>query len=143
MQKLRVLQSMWAMERRHTDGKEWSLDEKLTMIRDAGFDGVSTALADREVAAKITAFARANGMIVEAMCYPSTVDEFKPTLERVAEFGANHINLQPNARPYRLEDCIGLLNGWRRLGDLAGARRALRSRPHAGPDRACVPRDGR
>jgi hypothetical protein len=122
MQKLLVLQSMWAMERRHTDGREWSLDEKLTMIRDAGFDGVSVGLADRETAARIASFVKAHGMIVEAMCYPATLDELKPTLERVAEFGANHVNLQPNARPYRLEDCIPLLEGWRRLGEEAGVK---------------------
>jgi hypothetical protein len=39
MQKLLVYQSMSAMEQRRPDRKEWSLEEKLTMIRDAGFDG--------------------------------------------------------------------------------------------------------
>ena len=122
MQKLLVLQSMWAMERRHTDGREWSLDEKLAMIRDAGFDGVSVAYADREMASQISAFLRAHGMAVEVMCFPGTVDDLKPTLERVAEFGANHINLQPNVRPYRLEPCIALLEGWRRLAEEAGVK---------------------
>ena len=36
-QKLLVYQSLWAMERRRPDGQEWSLSEKLSMIRDAGF----------------------------------------------------------------------------------------------------------
>lgn len=122
MQKLLVLQSMWAMERRHTDGREWSLDEKLTMIRDAGFDGISVAYADRDQTRRIADFLRANNMVAEVMCYPTTVDELKPTLERVAEFGANHVNLQPNVRPYRLEPCIPLLDGWRRLAEEAGVK---------------------
>ena len=29
VQRLKVLQSMWAMERRRPDGHEWPLDEKL------------------------------------------------------------------------------------------------------------------
>ena len=39
MQKLLVYQSLWAMERRRPDGLEWPLQEKLEMIRAAGFDG--------------------------------------------------------------------------------------------------------
>ena len=38
-QQLRVLQSLWAMERRLPDVAEWPLQTQLTMIRDAGFDG--------------------------------------------------------------------------------------------------------
>ena len=40
VQQLRVYQSLWAMERRRPDGVEWSLQEKLDLIIDAGFDGV-------------------------------------------------------------------------------------------------------
>ncbi|MEY9260905.1 hypothetical protein ABIF23_000300 [Bradyrhizobium elkanii] len=36
-QQLRVLQSLWAMERRLADEGEWPLHTQLAMIRDAGF----------------------------------------------------------------------------------------------------------
>ncbi len=45
-QKLLVYQSLWAMERRRPDGQEWSLAEKLAMIRDAGFDGCGVRFID-------------------------------------------------------------------------------------------------
>ena len=54
-------------------------------------------------------------MIWQAQCYPTCVDDLKPVLELVARLGADHVNLQPNVRPQRLEDCIPLLEGWRRL----------------------------
>jgi hypothetical protein len=40
-------------------------------------------------------------------------------LELVAKLGADHVNLPPDIRPYRLADCIPLLEGWRRLSEQA------------------------
>ena len=59
-------------------------------------------------------------MIWQAQCYPTDVDDLKPVLELVARLGADHVNLQPNVRPQRIEDCIPLLDGWRRLAAQAG-----------------------
>jgi hypothetical protein len=59
-------------------------------------------------------------MIWQAQCYPKSVDDLKPVLELVARLGADHVNLQPDVRPRRIEACIPLLEGWRRLADQAG-----------------------
>ena len=61
-QKLLVYQSLWAMERRSPDGHEWSLQEKLHMIRDAGFDGAGVRFADRDYAREVTQFLKQNGI---------------------------------------------------------------------------------
>jgi hypothetical protein len=119
-QKLLVYQSLWAMERRRPDGIEWSLDEKLAMIRDAGFDGAGVRFFDRAYAKEVTTFLRAHGMSWQAQCYPKTVDDLKPIIEHVQEFGADHINLQADVRPYRLEECFPYIEGWRRLASDAG-----------------------
>jgi hypothetical protein len=119
-QELLVYQSLWAMERRHPDGLEWSLDEKLRMIRDAGFDGAGVRFFDRAYVKEVTGFLRSHGLTWQAQCYPKSIDDLKPIIEHVQEFGADHINLQPDVRPYRLEDCIPYLEGWRRLADEAG-----------------------
>jgi len=115
MQKLLVYQSLWAMERRRPDGLEWSMPQKLEMIRDAGFDGAGVRFFDYKYAKEITDFLRANDMTWQAQCYPKTVDDLKPIIEHVRELGADHINLQPDVRPYRMEDCIPLIEGWRRI----------------------------
>jgi hypothetical protein len=119
-QKLLIYQSLWAMERRRPDGLEWSLDEKLRMIRDAGFDGAGVRFFDRAYVKEVTGFLRAHGMTWQAQCYPKTVDDLRPIIAHVQEFGADHINLQPDVRPYRLEDCIPYIEEWRRLADDAG-----------------------
>lgn len=115
MQKLLIYQSLWAMERRRPDGQEWTLDEKLTMIRDAGYDGCGVRFADYAFAKEVTSFLRAHNMSWQAQCYPKTVDDLKSTIEYVKDLGADHINLQPDARPYSLEECIPVIEGWRRI----------------------------
>src|ERR1700761_6195318 len=119
-QKLRVLQSLWAMERRLKGEPEWPLQTQLAMIRDAGFDGAGVRFIDPDFAGEATDFLRDHGMIWQAQCYPKSVDDLKPVLELVARLGADHVNLQPDVRPYRLADCVPLLEGWRRLGEEAG-----------------------
>jgi hypothetical protein len=45
-QQFRILQSLWAMERRQADQPEWPLQTQLAMIRDAGFDGAGVRFID-------------------------------------------------------------------------------------------------
>jgi hypothetical protein len=119
-QKLLVLQSLWAMERRLADTPEWPLETQLGMIHEAGFDGAGIRFIDPNFATQATRFLRDHGMVWQAQCYPTSVDDLKPVLELVAKLGADHVNLQPNVRPHSLAECIPLLDGWRRLADQAG-----------------------
>ncbi len=119
-QQLRVLQSLWAMERRLANGPEWPLQTQLAMIRDAGFDGAGVRFIDPAFATEVTSFLRDHNMIWQAQCYPKDVDSLNPVLELVARLGADHVNLQPDVRPHQIEQCIPLLEGWRRLADEAG-----------------------
>jgi hypothetical protein len=105
-QQLRVLQSLWAMERRLADEGEWPLQTQLAMIRDAGFDGAGVRFIDAAFATDVTSFLRAHGMIWQAQCYPKTVDDLKPVLDLVSRLGADHVNLQPDVRPLRIDACI-------------------------------------
>src|SRR6185437_3114921 len=119
-QQLRVLQSLWAMERRLAGEPEWPRRTQLAMIRDAGFDGAGVRFIDPAFATEVTSFLRNHDMIWQAQCYPKDVDGLKPVLELVARLGCDHVNLQPDVRPDRLEQCIPLLEGWRRLADESG-----------------------
>ena len=120
MQRLLVYQSLWAMEQRRPDGFEWSLDQKLDMIRAAGFDGAGVRFFDRAYAREVTQRLKGWGLTWQAQCYPRTVDDLKPILEHVAEFGADHVNLQADVRPHTIAECVPLIDGWRRLAQDAG-----------------------
>lgn len=119
-QKLLVYQSLWAMERRQADEPEYPVPRQLEMIRDAGFDGSGVRFVDPAFARDVTGFLRANNMSWQAQCYPRSVADLAPVLALVKELGADHVNLQPDVRPYRLEDCIPYIDGWRRLAAEAG-----------------------
>ena len=119
-QRFLVYQSLWAMERRRPDGLEWTLDEKLQMIHRAGFDGAGVRFADRAYVREVTDFLKSHGMTWQAQAYPQTLDDLKPIIDHVLEFGADHLNVQPDVRPYTVQACIPLLEGWRRMAHDAG-----------------------
>lgn len=116
-QNLLFLQSLWAMERRHTDGMERTLEQNIEMIVGAGFDGVSMSFTDAAAARRAGALLKPLGKVIEAQCFPGTVDDLKPMLELSAEVGVHHLDIQPDVRPRRLQDCIPLIEGWRRLAE--------------------------
>jgi hypothetical protein len=116
-QKLVVLQSLWAMERRHTDGMERSIEQNVEMILKAGFDGVSMTVSDAAAARRIAALLKPHGKLIEAQCFPRTVDDLKPVLELCAELGVYYLDIQADVRPRRIAECIPLLEGWRRLAE--------------------------
>lgn len=120
MQRLRVYQSMWAMELRRPDGFEWTLDQKLQMIINAGFDGAGVRFTDRAYAGEVTRRLRDAGLSWQAQCYPGTVDDLAPVLGHVAAFGADHVNLQADVRPHTVAECVPLIEGWQRMAQDAG-----------------------
>ncbi|HEV3045125.1 MAG TPA: sugar phosphate isomerase/epimerase [Roseiarcus sp.] len=117
MQTLSIFQSLWAMERRHSDGVERSLEENVEMIHKAGFSGVSADYRNRDFVKRLTGLLKSGGMSAEGQCFPTTVDELKPVLEIATEFGVHHVDIQPDVRPRRLQDCVPLVEGWRRLAE--------------------------
>ncbi len=116
-QKLLCLQSLWAMERRHTDGFERSLEENLKLIADAGYDGISTHYTNADAVRRTTDLLRRHGMTIEGQCFPRAIDDLQPVLELAARYGCHHIDVQPDIRPRRLQDCVTLLEGWLRLAE--------------------------
>ena len=105
------------MERRHSDGFERTLEANVEMIRAANFAGVSADYRNRDFVRRLNALLKPHGMRAEGQCFPRTVDELKPVLDIATEFGAHHLDIQPDVRPRRLHECIPLLEGWRRLSE--------------------------
>jgi hypothetical protein len=116
-QRLLVFQSLWAMERRHTDGWERTLEENVKMIADAGFDGVSAHCTNRDDYRRLAALRAQFGLDAEGQCFPATIDDLQPALEIATEFGLHHLDVQPDVRPRDKRECLALLDGWQRLAE--------------------------
>jgi hypothetical protein len=115
MQTLKIYQSLWAMERRHTDGVERTLDENLEMIRQAGYEGVSFSSSDPLVVRRIAGFCREHGLGMEWQRFPQAVEDLVPALELAEQLGVTHLDLQPDVRPRDFKTGVRLVDGWRRL----------------------------
>jgi hypothetical protein len=109
MQKLLVLQSLWAMQNLRNAPAERSLEESVSLIKSAGFDGISTMWEDDTTASASAALAKAEGLIVEGTCLPTDLDQVPPALERGVKFGLHHLNLQLNMRPRTLAEAVQII----------------------------------
>jgi len=117
MQRLLILQSLWAMERRQPDGVERSLEQNVEMILAAGYDGISMSISDPELARRAAQLIRPYRKVIEAQCFPKTVDDLKPALEFAAKLGVHHLDVQADVRPRTIADCFPLIEGWQRLSE--------------------------
>ena len=115
MQKLLVLQSLWAMQALRDVPVERSLEENVALIKGAGFDGFGTMWEDDDTARRSAELARAEGLIVEGLCLPTNLDQVPAALERGTRYGLHHLNLQLDMRPRTLAEAVSLLE---RLGSM-------------------------
>lgn len=90
------------------------------MIAQADFDGISAHYTTRADVVRLNETIRGTGLKVEGVCFPRTVEDLRLPLELASEFPVSHINLQPDIRLRRVEDCLPLLDGWMRLAGDAG-----------------------
>lgn len=121
MQRLLVMQSLWAMQRRRPDGQEWPLEDQVRMIAAAGFDGASVDFGDAAFARRATGLLRDHGLTWQVEAFVATVAALEPVVELWSDLGGTHINLLPVVRPYRIEDALPFIDGWRAMADRAGA----------------------
>jgi hypothetical protein len=111
-----VFQSMWAMQSLQGVLPR-SLEQQLTTIAEAGFDGITDHYFEPVAARRLSALAKSLSLQIEGQLFPQTVDELKPVLEIASQFGCHHLTIQADTRPRALREAIKLIEGWQRLAE--------------------------
>jgi hypothetical protein len=112
---LHILQSLWGMDRVRPDGVEWTLSERLALIDEAGFDGISAHVYPGAGVEDWIADAQGRGMVIEGNAFPTTVENLRPALELAARHGIHHLVIQGDLRPYNADEAVPILQGWQDL----------------------------
>ncbi|MBM3278148.1 MAG: TIM barrel protein [Candidatus Handelsmanbacteria bacterium] len=98
--KLQVYQSLWGMVGLPFGGaKEWTLEEKVAKIAEAGFDGVEFLMEDPAHLKAMLPLVEKHQLKRSNIVFPWTPEEFKADIQAARDGGATHINLQPMPMP--------------------------------------------
>jgi hypothetical protein len=100
---------------------EWSLDEKLKRIAEAGFDGIDIPWTPT-IPGGPEAIERAPdaGLDWSVVVFPKSIEDLKPLAERFAGSGARQVNVQPDVRPFTVLEGIPYVLGWMEIARSAG-----------------------
>jgi hypothetical protein len=120
MQRLLVMQSMWAMEQRLGDRSGWPLERKVQAIAQAGFDGAGLRAEDRGFVAQAVGLLRDAGLAWQGVCIVRSHDELARAVALAAEFGAHHLDVQADLARADLAACAHFVEAGLRLGQAAG-----------------------
>ncbi len=118
--RLRVFHSIWAMERRRPDGAEWSLEEKIEMIKGAGYDGMDLLTGRPEQAREAAALLDAQGLARTGCAFPQSVEGLAADIDLALEIGAVHLNIIGQVFPYTVEDGAEVIRAWLAMCEKAG-----------------------
>ena len=114
MQKLRVYQSLWAMELRRLDGFEYSDEERFKMIAEAGYDGVCLDPAPHEIEenlAKKHLFEKHN-LACMVNAFPSSDDNLRELLQFSKDMNATTISIIGTTFPLTPPQAQPIIERW-------------------------------
>jgi hypothetical protein len=119
MPTLEIFQSLWAMERRRPDGQEWSLEQKVSMIAEAGYDGIDVVHGD-PLALGIWPLVRRHKLAATITAFPKSADGLGSAIAEAAGNGVRHLNIIGNVYPLTVDDGARIVERWLDDGEKAG-----------------------
>ena len=120
MQKLEVFQSVWAMERRRPDGKEWSLEEQVEMLVDAGYAGMDLYSFKPEISKPANKLLQKAGLACTCCAFPKSIEGFQTDIDMALELGARHLNVIGQMYPMTVAEGKHIIERWLEMGNKSG-----------------------
>ncbi|NQV44484.1 MAG: sugar phosphate isomerase/epimerase [Rhodospirillales bacterium] len=120
MQQLNVFQSIWAMERRHPDGKEWSVEQIVNMVAEAGYDGMDLLTFRPDQSREAHKLLGQLNLDCTCCAFPKSVAGFQDDIDLAMELGAIHLNVIGQVYPYTVEEGADVVRAWMEMAQRAG-----------------------
>ncbi len=117
--RLRVQHSLWSLIKLPMNADEWTLDEKFSRVRAAGFEAVECWLSDENEREVKDALDR-HGLRLILGHRPYSVDDTRTVVERASRLGADFIFAQPASAFHALEDVVNIVREGRKIANDAG-----------------------
>jgi len=122
MQRLKVFQSLWAMEKRRPGVPEDPPEAMFRRIAEAGFDGVclDPAVDEIETMQALAPLFEHHGLGCMINAFPRALDELVPLLGLAKNLGAEVVNVVGQVMPFRVRDGVIVLRRWLDDAERAG-----------------------
>ena len=120
MQKLEVFQSIWGMERRRPDGLEWSIEEKVELLAEAGYTGLDLLSFLPDVSRAANKLLQLAGLACTCCAFPKSIAGFQADIDLALELGARHLNVIGQMYPMTVDEGADIIKRWLEMGDKAG-----------------------
>lgn len=117
---LRHIANLWTFMEHPSKEHEWSLDEKLRAMKEAGFDGVCWAGSP-----ELLAGCQKHGLIFVGGMASGNPAEFPQLLADLKKFGAHHVNVQLAADEVLTPEALELALALNRAGESLGLEPAI------------------
>ncbi|KMK65713.1 sugar phosphate isomerase/epimerase [Puniceibacterium sp. IMCC21224] len=122
MRRLRIFQSLWAMQPHDQSGEMLPLDRVAGMVADAGYAGLAIDLgaADIEVAHAVRPHLAREGLTPLIVAFPRSVESLRDTLKMAVDFGSPYVNVVGQVFPLTVEGAIPVIRRWIEMSDEIG-----------------------
>lgn len=114
MQKLKVYQSLWAMELRQPNGFEWTNEERFKKIAEAGYDGICLDPTADEIAKNLALkplFAD-YGLACMVNAFPKTDDDLRRLLKFSKDMNATTFSIIGTVYPVSVTKAVPIIRKW-------------------------------
>lgn len=120
MPKLEVFQAMWSMELRRPDKKEYTLEQRFRMVKEAGFDGIGLDFAtdmphEIEDCVNSGPLFKEYGLGCTITAFPKNVPDLLPYLKMAKEYDARFITLVGMEMPLTVSGMIPVIRDWMKM----------------------------
>lgn len=122
MRRLRVYQSLWAMQPHDASGDLLPFDRVAGMVADAGYAGLALDLgaADVATARQMRPHLEREGLTPMLVAFPRSVESLRETLIIARDFGCPFVDVVGQVFPLTVEGAIPVLRRWIEMSDEIG-----------------------